>query len=174
MPHELRQLVKDWTDRYGIQEWRIEKNAFQASIVQDLELQTYLHGRGALLAGHFTNGNKWDLDFGISSMATLFTNHEHGAHLIRLPSKYQSEGVRSLCDQLLTWHPETKGKTDCVMALWFAEIRCRELMATDWGDGFHLSTEFTSLRERESQMVIDIDYALTTGGMTPWDGKWSW
>jgi hypothetical protein len=36
--------------------------------------------------------------------------------------------MKSLLQQLMTWKPNTKGKTDCVMALWFAVLRAKELM----------------------------------------------
>jgi len=168
LPHELRALIKTWTDKYGIQEWRIEKNAFQGSIVQDRELRQYCNARGCLVAGHFTNGNKWDSDFGVASMATLFVGWEDNTNLVQLPGTHQSEGTKALIEQLTTWFPETKSKTDTVMALWFAEIRARELMgATD--DDHHLRSEFTSLRDNEDQLVIDVDFVLAGG--SNWDGR---
>ncbi|MFD6250570.1 phage terminase large subunit family protein, partial [Streptomyces roseolus] len=94
-PHRMRDEIKRLTERYGIQEWRIEKNAYQASITQDAEIRTYLNARGCLLTPHHTNSNKWDSDFGVASMATLFTGWQEGRNLIRLPSQTQSEGVRA-------------------------------------------------------------------------------
>lgn len=178
-PHEMREMIKSWTDRYRVTEWRIEKNAFQGSIVQDEDLRTYLHGRGALMTGHFTGGNKWDPNFGVASMATLFKGHEDGRNLIRLPSRYQSEGSRALVEQLTTWNPVPMGTRahtghwDTVMALWFAEIRCRELMQGEYAS-WHLGSEFTSERDNDSQMVVDLDYAIAQGGLQPWDGTINW
>jgi len=171
LPHELRDLIKTWTERYGIQEWRIEKNAFQGSIIQDQDLRTFCNSRGCLITGHFTNGNKWDSDFGVASMALLFSDHELGRNLIELPSRYQSEGVRNLVEQLCSWFPATKGKTDTVMALWFAEIRCRELLEVEH-DGYHLGNEFTSLRDTEDQITIDMDFVVAQGGSYGWGGRW--
>jgi hypothetical protein len=172
LPHELRDLIKGWTERYGVQEWRIEKNAFQGSIIQDLDLRSFCNGRGCLLTGHFTNGNKWDSDFGVASMALLFQDWEHKRNLIELPSSYQSEGMRSLVEQLTSWFPATKGKTDTVMALWFAEIRARELMEQGEFSAFHLQNEFASMRDTEDQVVIDVDYVLAQGGSHQWNGRW--
>jgi len=169
-PHVMRQKIKDLTERYGIQEWRIEKNAYQASITQDAEIRTHLNARGCLITPHHTNSNKWDSDFGVASMATLFMGWGEGRHLIRLPSQTQSEGVRALIEQLCSWFPETKGLTDCVMALWFAEIRCRELMVSE-GGGWHVNnSEFTSERDMAGQMIVDIDFALQQQGAGAWDG----
>ncbi len=68
-PHETRGEIERLTERYGIIEWRVEKNACQASTMQDQEVRTYLAGRGCLISGHHTNSSKWDSDFGVASMA---------------------------------------------------------------------------------------------------------
>lgn len=172
-PHEMRSEIKRLTERYGVSEWRIEKNAYQASIVQDAEIRSYLNARGCLISPHHTNTNKWDPDFGVASMALLFDGWREGKHSIRLPSKTQSEGVRALVEQLCSWFPETKGLTDTVMALWFTEIRCRELMLSDFSNWHTNNTEFTSERDRSGQMVVDIDFALQQQGAGPWDGNLS-
>ncbi|MFG3509643.1 hypothetical protein ACGF5F_29545 [Streptomyces sp. NPDC047821] len=173
-PHKMRSEIKRLTERYGITEWRIEKNAYQASIPQDQDIKSYLNARGCLISPHHTNTNKWDPDFGVSSMATLFDGWREKRNLIRLPSQTQSEGVRALVEQLCSWFPETKGLTDCVMALWFAEIRCRELMVSDFGGWHTNNSEFTSERDQAGQMVVDIDFALQAGGAGAWDGSTNW
>jgi hypothetical protein len=173
-PHEMRQKIKDLTEKFSISEWRIEKNAYQASITQDAEIRTYLNARGCLISPHHTNSNKWDPDFGVASMALLFEGWRDGRNLIRLPSQTRSEGVRALIEQLCSWFPETKGLTDTVMALWFAEIRCRELMVTDFS-GWHVNnSEFTSQRDASGQMVVDLDFALQQQGAGAWDGALNW
>jgi hypothetical protein len=56
------------------------------------------------------------------------------------------------------------------MAAWFVEIRCRELMTDSW-DGWHTTdNEFLTARERENQMVVDIDTILSQQQAQPWDG----
>jgi hypothetical protein len=173
-PHEMRSEIKRLTERYGISEWRIEKNAYQASIVQDQLIKDYLTARGCLISPHHTNSNKWDPDFGVSSMATLFAGWQEKRNLIRLPSQTQSEGVRAIIEQLCAWFPETKALTDTVMALWFAEIRCRELMVSDFSGWHTNSSEFTSERDQAGQMVVDIDFALQQQGAGAWDGTVNW
>lgn len=60
----------------------------------------------------------------------------------------------------MTWYPETKSKTDCLMALWFCEIKARELCDAFY-DKFHLDNQFLSERQKENQVVVDIDEWLT-------------
>lgn len=174
-PHEMRAEMERITERYKVNEWRVEKNAYQGSIVQDRLIRNMLHARGCLINPHHTDAGKWDPDFGVASMATLFEGWQDGNNLIRLPSQTQSEAMRNLVEQLASWFPETKGLTDTVMALWFAEIRCRELMFSEY-DGWHLpGNEFRSARDEEGQMVVDIDYALQMQGQSGgWDGSLGW
>jgi hypothetical protein len=171
LPHELREEMFRITERYGVSEWRIEKNAYQASLVQDRLIRDHMNARGVLISGHTTDAKKWDPDYGVASMATLFEGWRDGRNLIRLPSQTQSEPVRNFIEQLCSWTPETKGLTDTVMAAWFVEIRCRELMGSGL-DGWHTSdSEFMSERDREGQMVVDLEMALQQGGITAWDGR---
>jgi hypothetical protein len=177
-PHEMRNEIERLTDKYRINEWRIEKNAYQGSIVQDQLIRTMLHSRGCVINPHHTDSKKWDPDFGVASMATLFEGWEKGHNLIRLPCQTRSEPIRNMIEQLCAWFPETKGLTDVVMAMWFAEIRCRELMFTEYS-GHHLGAgEFGNLRDTEDQMVIDIDYAIQQqvagNASVVWDGSLSW
>jgi hypothetical protein len=43
------------------------------------------------------------------------------------------------------------------MALWFAEIRAREL-SNDLIEMFHLPNPFASQRDKESQLTVDLDF----------------
>jgi hypothetical protein len=123
-PDALRQLIKDWTVKYGIHEWRIERNAFQAFLTRDREVNEFLATRGVILTEHTTQSNKHDPLFGVMAMAGLFTTG-----IIELPNS-TTEGVKALVEQLCTWSPDASKhqKTDCVMALWFAELRALELV----------------------------------------------
>lgn len=174
LPHQLREVMQEWTVKYGIQEWRVERNAYQQSIVQDIDLQKYMFSVGARIDGHHTDGKKWDVDFGVAAMALLFKNWEYGRQLIELPSRRNSEGAKALFEQLSTWFPETKGRTDTVMALWFAEIRCKELLAAEY-ESYHMaSSEFDTRESSTSRMVLDVDYALMMGAGEQWDGTLNW
>lgn len=170
LPHELRAVMKDWTARYGIQEWRVERNAFQVSIVQDVDLQRDLYSMGSRMEPHHTDSKKWDTEYGVAAMANLFQNWEHGRQLIELPSRHNSEGMKALFEQLVSWSPDTKGRTDTVMAMWFAEIRCRELMLSEF-TGYHMgNSEFDTRHDDQHRMVVDVEHALLMGGVTAWNG----
>ena len=123
-PDALRQLIKDWTVKYNIHEWRIERNAFQAFLTRDREVNEFLATRGVILTEHTTQSNKHDPLFGVMAMSGLFNSK-----LIELPNS-TTEGVKALVEQLCTWSPDAPKhqKTDCVMALWFAELRALELV----------------------------------------------
>ena len=94
-------------------------------------------------------------------MATLFGSKQHdGKHhrdnLIHLPSD-QTENVKALIEQLITWSPTTKGKTDLVMALWFCEIRAREMLNYGNYATHHLKNPFLSTAEKRKRIVVNLD-----------------
>jgi hypothetical protein len=155
---------------YSPSEWIIEKNAFQAFLTQDEGIRIFLAGRGVVLREHHTGSNKWDSGFGVASMATLFgTKQADGKHhrdnLIHLPSD-QTENIKALVEQLITWTPTTKGKTDIVMALWFCEIRAREMLNYGQYATHHLKNPFLSRAELGKRVVINIDEALAQQNQT--------
>lgn len=174
-PDDIFDKIKELTVRYGIHEWRIEKNAMNMMVTQSREINQFLRSRGCQLKEHFTGSNKWDADFGVASMSILFDGHDRGENLIRLPSRSASEGVKALIEQLTTWEPlppgvKTKKKTDTVMALWFAEIRARELIG-EMDSVFKLDNSYQSPRDRERTMTVDLDY-MTQASMASGQGNW--
>jgi hypothetical protein len=163
-PAAIRQLIFDWTSLYQPSEWIVEKNAFQSFLTQDEGIRQNLASRGVLLREHHTGSNKWDSGFGVASMSTLFGTKQHdGKHhrdnLIHLPSD-QTENVKALIEQLITWSPTTKGKTDMVMALWFCEIRAREMLNQGMHKTHHMKNPFLSRSEIGKRTVINIDELL--------------
>jgi hypothetical protein len=163
-PAQIRQLIFDWTEVYHPAEWIVEKNAFQSFLTQDEGIRIHLASRGVVLKEHHTGGNKWDAGFGVASMSTLFgTKQQDGKHhrdnLIHLPSD-QTENVKSLIEQLITWSPTTKGKTDMVMALWFCEIRAREMLNYGQYAQHHMKNPFLTRHEKGKRMVVNIDDLL--------------
>jgi hypothetical protein len=167
-PDDLRDLIKDWTQKYGIHEWRVEKNAFQIMLTQDREIRQFLAGRGCVLKEHFTGNNKWDVDFGVASMRDLFGTWRKSADargwesvlkpLITFPTRNNYEPMKAMAEQLVTWYPDApkSQKTDTVMALWFCEIRAREL--TDEGFGkFWLDNPYMPDRMADRRQVVDLD-----------------
>lgn len=158
-PDELRQLIKDWTDKYAVNEWRIEKNAFQTMLTQDREVREYLALRGSQLKEHHTGQNKWDENFGVASLASLFDGHEDKNNLIEFPSSHASEGIKALIEQLVTWYPDAPKiqKKDCVMAFWFAELGCRDRLLTSsiYARSHQSYSMFHTRYDKSQQIVIN-------------------
>ena len=169
-PQQIRDIIINWTQLYSPSEWIIEKNAFQAFLTQDEGIRQFLAGRGVVLKEHHTGSNKWDSGFGVASMSTLFgTKQADGKHhrdnLIHLPSD-QTENIKALIEQLITWTPTTKGKTDIVMALWFCEIRAREMLNYGQYATHHLKNPFLSRAEMAKRVVVNIDELLAQKNQT--------
>jgi hypothetical protein len=171
-PAYIRDLIKAVTDEYHVNEWVIEQNAFQLFLVHDPEVKFFLATRGVKLSPHYTSRNKQDPDFGVASVAPLFgslqnradgrrtgLDHNHD-NLIELPDT-NNEGIKALVDQLITWEPGKLGKQlkqDGPMALWFAELRARELL----GDGrkrraHFVDNPYLSRGDRARQIVVPIE-----------------
>ena len=163
-PSQIRQLIIDWTNLYTPGEWIVERNAFQSFLTQDEGIRQFLATKGVILREHHTGNNKWDSGFGVASMSTLFgTKQPDGKHhrdnLIHLPSD-QTENIKAMIEQLITWSPTTKGKTDMVMALWFCEIRAREWLNTGIYTKHHLNNPFLSKYEKNKRIVVNLDNLL--------------
>lgn len=160
-PDDIFDKIKELTVKYNVMEWRIEKNAMNLMVTQNRDIRNFLASRGCVLKEHYTGNNKWDSDFGVASMSMLFDGWESKKALIHLPSRSQDEGVKAFIEQLTTWEPlppgaKTKKKTDCVMALWFAEIRAREIVG-EVDSVFHVSNPYQSERDKNRTVTIDMD-----------------
>lgn len=167
-PAYIRDLIKNVTDEYGVHEWVIEQNAFQLFLVYDEEIQRFCQQRGVKITPHYTSRNKQDPDFGVASMAPLFGNlrrvteggrQDHdGNNLIELPDTDQCEGVRALIEQLATWQPGKLGKQlkqDGPMALWFMELRARNMLGIGRTQRrHHMANPYLSRGDRRRQMVV--------------------
>jgi hypothetical protein len=170
-PSQIRDIFHQWTDIHNPNEWIVEDNAFQGFLAQDEEIRKFLASRGVVMRSHHTGSNKMDPDFGVASMASLFgsvQSRDDGRgvkfnkdNLISLPDMGASFGIKMLVEQLSVWSPLVKTKhrkQDTVMALWFAEIRAREVMNVSQGrQSWFGSSGFVSPRDEESRMVIALD-----------------
>ena len=163
-PQKENALIKEWVERFRPQEFRVEINAHQKYYAMDTELRQYLATYGCQLNSHFTGKNKWDVGFGVAAMATLFGSTNDGRfqdnNIIELPSNEGSEGLKSLVQQLIIWKPDTKNPTDCVMALWFAIIRCRELMQTSSRVGQYQTNRWATRAQMSSRTSLNLDEAF--------------
>jgi hypothetical protein len=157
-PEGMRDLVKEWTSKYGVAEWRIEKNGFQGFLVHDRELNEFCAARGTMIRPHFTGANKHDTGFGVAAMAMLFNGWKDGNQLIELPSTAISEASKALVEQLVTWAPDLpKGqKTDAVMALWFAELACQDRVMLASNYRTHTSNPFLTPWDRRGQVTVNM------------------
>jgi hypothetical protein len=165
-PQKIQDLIEEWVEKYKPQELRIEINAHQKAYALDDNLRNYLAAHGCQLNSHFTGKNKWDTSFGVASMASLFGNTRDGRfqdnNLIELPSNEGSEGLKTLVQELITWKPDTRNPTDCVMALWFAIIRIRELMQQSSRVGQYQTNRWATRAQMSSRGSLNLDDAFAS------------
>lgn len=169
-PEAMREMIKGWTDRYKVSEWRIERNGFQGFLVHDRELNEYCSSRGSIIKPHFTGQNKHDADFGVASMTVLWNGWQDGYQLIELPSTHGQESAKQLIEQLVTWHPDApkNQKTDIVMALWFAELACRDriVLASNYTRS-HVKNPFLTSWDKSQQKTVSLLEAEAAGAWNP-------
>ena len=165
-PMKIRELMEEWVLKYKPQELRIEINAHQKAYALDDELRNWLAAHGCQLNSHFTGKNKWDTSFGVASMASLFGTTRDGRfqdnNLIELPSNEGSEGLKALVQQLITWKPETRNATDCVMALWFAVIKVRELMQQSTRISQYQTNRWATRAQMSTRGSLNLDEAFAS------------
>ena len=163
-PQKIRATIEELVLKYKPQEFRVEINAHQKAYALDDELRNWLSVHGVRLDAHFTGKNKWDTSFGVASMSNLFGTERDGKfqnnNIIELPSSEGSEGLKALTQQLLTWKPETRGKTDTVMALWFAVIRIRELMQQASKTSMYLNNRWATRAQMDNRYAVNLDDAF--------------
>lgn len=160
-PGKIRELIESWVTTYKPIEVRIEINAYQKAFALDEELRQWLANRGVRLSEHFTGKNKWDTNYGVAGMQGLFGTMRDGKpnrdNLIELPDPQYNEGVKALIQQLITWKPDTKNPTDCVMALWFCEIKAKEMLSQSGVKVFHTDNRFLTRRNLAQQGIVNLD-----------------
>lgn len=165
-PQKVQELIEEWVEKYRPQELRIEINAHQKAYSLDQDLQQYLASQGVKFSSQFTGKNKWDTSFGVAALSGLFGTVRNGSHqddnLIELPSQDGSEGIKALIQQLITWRPDTRGPTDCVMALWFCELRAKEVISNARINQSHLNNRWATRRQLENRYVVNVnDYEFS-------------
>jgi hypothetical protein len=166
-PAKIRNLIEDWAIKYQPNVIVVEKNAFQLFLTKDEAIRDFLASRGIVFREHFTGNNKWDVDFGVASMAPLFgTSSENkfvrNSNLIDLPSTTSSEGIKALINQLIVWKPDMKkGQPfDMIMALWFCEIVTREWVERNNSGQKYMQSRWHSTKQLNTRYVIDLDEAF--------------
>lgn len=160
-PDQMRDMITGYIDTYGLAEVRIEKNGFQGFLVHDTELNNYAASRGTIIQPHFTGHNKHDTDFGVASMTSLFAGWEDKKCLIEFPSSMNSEAMKALMEQFVTWAPDMskKQKQDIVMAAWFAELACRDRVVRITGSSHRKNPYLVpwDYRQRRTISLLDAE-----------------
>ena len=163
-PQKIRATIEELVLKYKPQEFRVEINAHQKAYALDDELRNWLSVHGVRLDAHFTGKNKWDTSFGVASMSSLFGTERDGKfqnnNIIELPSSEGGEGLKALTQQLLTWKPQTRGKTDTVMALWFAVIRIREVMQQASRTSQYTTNRWATRAQMDNRYAVNLDDAF--------------
>lgn len=122
---QMKDQILDWSTRYPIYEWRVEGNGVQSQLVQyDREILTYLAQRGTRVTPHVTHAhNKWDPQFGVESLAPLFT-----AELISIPwgNAPTTQQMQPCIEEFIGFPMAVR--SDRVMSWWFAELGIRDLL----------------------------------------------
>jgi predicted XRE-type DNA-binding protein len=125
---QIKDQIIEFADRYPLSEIRVEVNGLQSQLFQyDLELISKLTQRGIRFVPHITHGKggrggKWDEQFGVESMGPMFYNRQISCPWADVNSRRK---VGELHDQLSQFPMGTV--SDLVMALWFADLGCRDL-----------------------------------------------
>jgi hypothetical protein len=119
-----------------------------------------------------TGRNRLDADFGVASMAGLFGEYKREESsmtwrqvikpLINLPSPKHIERVKQMISQIVAWEPQTKNPHDIVMALWFAELRAREVCMQAQNTSHHMTAfdGYLSKARRNERIVVNLDDAI--------------
>ncbi len=89
------------------------------------EIMARMTNKGIRVVPHVTTGrNKWDPQFGVEAMSTLFVNRMVSLPTLNVESRNR---IRMLTDQLISF--PMSSKTDLVMALWFAELGAKDIVS---------------------------------------------
>lgn len=162
-PQKIRAVIEQWVMKYQPMELIVEINAHQKSYALDQDLNQWLANYGVRLKPHFTGKNKWDTNYGVASMATLLGTMRDGKPnrdgLLQLPDN-TNEHIKALTQQMLTWKPDTKNATDVLMALWFCELRAKELVNFNRNRQTHVDNKWASRKAVSERYNVNLnDYA---------------
>lgn len=146
---QMKAKIEEWSEKYPIYEWRVENNGIQRNLLQyNEDIIRPLAARGIRMTGHNTTGhNKWDPQFGVESMAVLFPS------LISIPRHPEGSGTYELIRQLKNF--PLMPVQDLVMAMWFAEIGCRDIVNRPALPMFDRRTSRWPKRIREGRHLVD-------------------
>lgn len=167
-------MIEAIVPEYGIQDLVIESNGYSSWLIHDQRIVDYCRNRGIRILPHYTGTNKQNPDFGVATMAGLFGTFrghvENGRpvhnddNMIHLPDPGSSPAIKALIEQLLTWQPGRLGRQlrqDGPMALWFAELRVRDVVnGGRGGPKNYVSNKYLSRAARGRRMVRPVGLSL--------------
>jgi len=156
----LVQIVM-WNENYDLKHWVVETNLYHGGIINDRDIQLYCQANSIYLEAHQTHVNKWDDNFGVSTLAKMFDDG-----VISLPVGSPEAREKSLLykAQCLGFSPEaTKSKakrgykSDVLMSSWFPMKVVRRLRAETVAE---MSTDYTPFFD--DFPMIDADDVIFT------------
>jgi hypothetical protein len=121
---QIKDKIFEWVEQYPLFEFRVESNGLQSQLIQyNQEVIQHLARRGVRVTPHHTHTNKWDPQFGVESMATLFH-----AEMVSIPwaNAPTAQRMQPLLDELIGF-PMAQ-TSDRVMSFWFADLGVRDLL----------------------------------------------
>ena len=89
-------------------------------------------------------------------MGTIRDGKFQEDNLLELPDNI-NEHTKAMVNQLITWSADTKGPTDLVMALWFCEIKAKEMIQQSGIRIHHTDNRFLTRKNLAQQAVINLD-----------------
>jgi hypothetical protein len=148
---EIKSTMLDWSNQYPIYEWRVESNGVQSNLIQyNDDIIRPLANMGVKVSPHYTDGRKWDPQFGVESMAPLFSSNMISIPWANGPSRMK---MQPYIEELYSF--PLGATSDRVMSHWFAEIGCRDILRRASLPLFDSRTERWPNRIKRKRMVVD-------------------
>lgn len=132
-------IMKRWHSKYDLRVWVVEENLYHGAIGADEQIRKWAQANYVQVNGHETYGNKWDKDFGVTSLARYFkTELDEGGRQVSLPTgdDESRDAVQLYRRQLINFNRDALGMSkkkrptgDVLMASWFPEETIRSWLA---------------------------------------------
>lgn len=139
------EVIQRWYHAYNLHIWVIEENLYHGAIEADDTIRQWAREHYVMIEGHETYGNKWDKDFGVTSLARYFkTELEDGSRQVSLPTgdEASKQATTLYRRQLINFNRDALGMTkkrnpsgDVLMASWFPETTIRSWAAEKADEG---------------------------------------
>jgi hypothetical protein len=160
------ELMMEWKNRYGLQQWVIESDGFNAGFSNNRRFKEWLKATEIHVEPHQTKDLKYDRNYGVGADARLFRDG-----LIDLP--YGDPRGRSLVQiyqrQLTAFTDDPiknrRGKSDVLMAAWFPSKAIRR---------YEKELQARNSEVKSIDSAYPVSYpgisGFTTHNTAPWSG----